>query len=161
VLSGEEDGPGFQRIPPRDPARAAVAIEALLVAALDDPEESEKSKEFPETRVCDAAAQVLNRLYPKKYSFDPSAQPKVPNRQLVIMKNVWRSANPLSPLPLPKVKRIAPVPEDILRPVLERYLAAAGDQRLVVRNEIEKLGLGALPSILDRRDKAPVKSEQV
>jgi hypothetical protein len=160
ALSGEEEEPGFKRIPPRDPAKAAVAIEALLIHALDDREESGDSESFPETRVCDAAAHVLNRLYPKKYSFDRSAHPKVRDRQLVIMKNVWGSANRLPALPVPEVKRIALIPENTLRPLLDKYLAAAGDQRLAVRNKIEKLGLGVLPSILDRRDKASVKSEQ-
>jgi len=47
----------------------ADAVEALLVAALDDPEESNTSKTFPETRVCDSAAHVLSQLHAKKYVF--------------------------------------------------------------------------------------------
>src|SRR5262249_38940856 len=54
VLSGEEE-PGFQKAPAKDPVKGAAAIEALLVAALDDHDESTTSKDFPETRVCDAA----------------------------------------------------------------------------------------------------------
>jgi hypothetical protein len=44
--------------------------------------------------------------------------------------------------------------------LLDRYLAAAGDKRLAVRSEIESAGLGALPGVLERRDRARKKSER-
>lgn len=94
AVGGMDDGPfrGAKKAA-KDPEKMATAVEALLIAALDDREESRTSKEFPETRVCDSAAQALSRLYPKKYTFDPAARIGPRNRQLVIMKNVWHGAN--------------------------------------------------------------------
>src|SRR5262249_14061161 len=138
----------------------------LLIAALDDTEErigesgSRNGKEYADPRVCDMAGHVLNQLYPKKYAFDLGAQTSVRDRQLVIMKNVWRSANKLPLLPIPEGRRVPVVPADDLRPILDRYLAATGNKRLVARNEIEQLGLGALPGVLERRDKASNKGER-
>jgi hypothetical protein len=100
-------------------------------------------------------------LYPKKYMFDLSAPLGVRNRQLVIMKNVWRGANKLPPLPVPELRKIPAILAEMLRPLLDRYLAADGDGRVAVRNEIEKLGLGALPGVIERRDKSSDKSDQV
>src|SRR5262249_42673067 len=89
-----------------------------------------------------------------------AAQLGARDRQRVVLKNVWRKANKLPPLPVPEPRKIRPVPADRLRPLLDRYLAAAGDKRLAVRSEIESTGLGALPGVLDRRDRARKKSER-
>lgn len=161
ALSGMDDGPyRREKKAAKDPAKMASTVEALLIAAFDDPEESYTSKDYPETRVCDLAAQVLSQLHPKKFTFDAAAHPSSRNRQLVIMKNVWNRANNLPPLPVPELRRIPAIPMDELRPILDRYLAAVGDKRLAVRNEIEKLGFGALPGVLERRDKTSEKTEQ-
>jgi len=160
VLGGMDGGRFEKTIPAKDPVKMAAAVEALLVTALDDTEESSSSKDFPETRVCDAAAQVLNQLHPKEYAFDRAAQLGIRNRQLVVLKNVWRSANQLPPLPVPEPRKIVPVAADKLRPLLDRYLDSAGEKRLSARDEIEKLGLGTLPGVLERRDKTSNKSEQ-
>jgi hypothetical protein len=154
------------KTPAKEPAKVAAAVEALLVAALDDTEEyvgmsgSWNGKEYADPRICDMAGHVLNQLDAKKYSFDLAAQLGPRNRQLVIMKNVWRSANQLPLLPVPELRKIAPVPADKLDPLLDRYRTSAGDKRLAVRDEIEKLGLSALPGVLERRDKTTDKSEQ-
>jgi hypothetical protein len=140
--------------------------EDLLVAALDDTEErrgesgSRNGKEYSDPRVCDIAGHVLSELYPKKYAFDLSAPLAARNRQLVIIKNVWRGENKLPPLPVPEPRKVSPIPAETLRPILDRYLAAGGEKRLAVRSEIEELGLGALPGVIERRDKASEKADQ-
>ena len=121
AVGGMEPGPGIQKMPAKDPIKLAAAVEALLVSALDDLEESGNCNDFSETRVCDFAADVLNHLDPKKYAFDPDAQPRARNRQLVVMKNVWRSENRLPPLPIPEPRRIPTVAVEELSPLLERY----------------------------------------
>ncbi len=63
-------------------------------------------------------------------------------------------------MPLPERQKIAPIGADKLNPILDRYAAAAANQRLAVWNEIEKLGLAALPGVLARRDAATDKDAQ-
>jgi hypothetical protein len=108
VISNLWRPPFGTRTPPKEPAKVAAEIERLLIASLDDPEErvgmsgSWGGKEFADPRICDMAGFVLNDLYPKKYSFDLAAELGTRNRQLLVMKNVWRSANKLPPLPEPE-----------------------------------------------------------
>jgi hypothetical protein len=155
----------FEQKPKKD-QKVDVAKEGLLVAALDDTEEragesgSRNGKHYTDPRVCDIAGYTLNQLYPDKYAFDLAASLRVRDRQMVVMKNVWRSENKLPLLPVPEVQKALPIPADKLRPILDRYLAASGDARRAAGDEIENLGLGALPGVLERRDKAGDKTER-
>jgi hypothetical protein len=152
---------------PKKDKTVEAAKERLLVAALDDIDEragesgSRNGKSYADPRVADIAGHTLNNLYPEKYVFDLGAPHRTRDRQLVVMKNVWRSANNEPLLPVPDVRKALAIPADKLRPILDRYLEASGDRRRAVADEIEKLGLGALPGVLQRRDKAAEKTARV
>jgi hypothetical protein len=151
---------------PKKNEKVELAKEALLVAALDDAEErsgesgSRGDKHYSNPRVCDIAGFTLNQIYPKKYDFDLGDSLRARDRQLVVMKNVWRGANKLPLLPVPEVRKAPAIPADKLRPILDRYLSATGDKRRAAGDEIENLGLGALSGVLERRDKAGDKTER-
>jgi hypothetical protein len=148
----------IEAVPPKDPVKVQAAAEELLVTALDDTEEYFEASGTP--RVCDIAGHYLSKLLPEKYTFDYSASVTVRTRQLVVMKNVWRVAHKLPPLPMPEPKKIAAVPVETLRPLLDRYLASSGEDRISTEKEVAKFGPGALPGVIDRRDKAPDKRDQ-
>jgi hypothetical protein len=88
---GDEGNLYREKIRAKEPAKVAAAVEALLVAALDDTEEdvgvsgSQDSKEFADPRVCDMAGHVLNQLHPKKYAFDLAGQLGARDRQRVAL----------------------------------------------------------------------------
>lgn len=148
------------RVPAKEPAKYATEVERLLITALDDFDERIGSsgtwsgKHFSDPRVCDMAGFVLNERLPKKYDFDLEATFATRNRQIVVMKNVWRAEHKQPLLPLPESRKLEPIPPKKLNPILDRYSAAKEDQRKAIQTEIEKLGLGALPGVMDRRNKA-------
>lgn len=71
-------------------------VERLLIAALDDAEQSEgmagswDGKSFHDPRLCDLAAHALAQRLPKNYQFDLSATLMDRDRQRRLMLNVWR-----------------------------------------------------------------------
>src|SRR5262249_6014192 len=76
------------------------------------------------------------------------------NRSIVEMKNVWRKAQGHLPLPLPAPRAVPRVPDKQLQPLLDNLLRGPDADRRNVEQQIEQLGLGALPGILHRLGKA-------
>jgi hypothetical protein len=155
-----------QRGPAKQAARVEAAVEALLIAALDDTEERTgmsgiwNGKYFSDPRMCDVAGHVLSELDPKRYPFDLAAPLAVRNRRLVELKNVWRQANNLAPVAVPQPRKIAAVPAERLRPLLDKFLAGPAEQRAKAQAAIEGFGLGALLGVLQRQDDTERKEEQ-
>jgi hypothetical protein len=87
-------------------------VEGLLVRALDDTEEYTDmmfhwyDTSFYDPRLCDLAGFVLSLRWPERYEFDPESPLVELDRQLVKLKNVWREARGLAPLPLPEALRV-------------------------------------------------------
>lgn len=147
--------------PVRDnPKEVRTAIERLLIGALDDTEErsgmsgSWNGKNFTDPRICDAAGHVLNQLAPDRYPFDLGAPLAKRDQAIVVLKNEWRRAHGLAPLPAPAVKVIAPVRDERLQPLVDKLLQSPPALRPKAMAEIEALGLGALPGIQNRLAKA-------
>jgi hypothetical protein len=142
---------------PRDnPEAVRAAAVDLLVDALDDTEEvvgvsgSWDGKEFADPRICDVAGHVLSQVRPEVYRFDLSAPLAVRNRDIVGLKNAWRSARGLEPLPLPAAPVVDAVPAQTLRPLLDQLAGTGGGRTPEAEARIEALGPGALPGILER-----------
>ncbi|HYT92499.1 MAG TPA: hypothetical protein VEL76_27535 [Gemmataceae bacterium] len=148
------------------PREVRATIEKLLVAELDDTAEqigvsgNWNGKSFTDPRICDVAANVLSDLKPKKYRFDLGAPLMQRDRTIVELKNVWRTAQGMPPLPLPKFRQVARAPDDQLRALLDRLLQAADGDRRRVEVEIEALGLGALPGTLEQITRTSKKEDQ-
>jgi hypothetical protein len=156
----------------RDTARQAAdgdrvwaAMEALLIDRLDDTEErgghwsfhNADGMLFVSPRVCDVAAHTLSVACPEKYTFSIAAVRAVRERRLAEMKNIWRTANKLPPLPVPEARTFAAVPASLVQPHLETFLVdpvflADPSDRDKAQAEIEKLGIGAFWPVLDFRD---------
>jgi hypothetical protein len=145
----------------RDNAKAVRgAVEKVLLAALDDTEErtgmsgSWNGKSFSDPRICDIAGHVLNQLDPKLYPFDLEVPLAKRNRSVLALKNVLRKAHGLRPLPLPGARKVVPLPEREVLPLLERYLRGKGAGRDEAERPVLGLGLRALPVVLRRLERA-------
>jgi len=142
------------------------AVEELLVAALDDTEKrlgmcgSRNGKRFSSPRGCDMAGFMLNELAPARYYFDLEAPWALRRYDILELKNAWRKAHKLPALTIPEPKPIARVPEKTLEPLLGSFLAGNADQRRQAQADIEKLGLGALSAVRNRRDAASKKEDE-
>jgi hypothetical protein len=81
---------------------AGSAIERLLVNALGDTERRPRLKgtydtvSYEDPRVCDFAALVMAKRWPRKYQFTWSAKSKENDAQIVRMRDQWRLENALS-----------------------------------------------------------------
>ena len=148
------------------PREVQATIEKLLVAELDDTAEqigvsgSWNGKSFTDPRICDVAANVLSELKPRKYRFDLGAPLMQRDRNIVELKNVWRAVEGMPPLPLPRLREVARVPDDQLRGLLDKLLQAADADRRKVEMRIEALGLGALPGTLEQIKRTRKKADQ-
>jgi hypothetical protein len=130
-----------------------MAVEDLLVAALDDTERhmgmsgSWGDKSFSDPRICDLAGHVLWKQWPKKYDFDLAASLAVRDRQRVELKNVWRKDHGLPLLELPQPPRIKYLGKEDLRPLWDSILRANGEkERTAAVSAVEAKGLSALPT---------------
>lgn len=107
---------------------AAQAAEDLLGAELDDIAVSEGRSgskpgwSFSDPRLCDIAAHILAHRWPKRYTFDLSADRRVRDRQLAEVKNVWRLARGLEPVPVPEVKDVSSIPAEQVDPLVDALL---------------------------------------
>ncbi len=143
--------------PRADLRELRAAVERVLAACLDDTDMrlgmsgGWGDKHYSDPRICDMAAHVLYRLDAAKYPFDLSAPRAKRERGRLVVKNAWRAANGLPAVPLPVPRRIEPVADARLRPLLDRLLSAPEEGRAKVQRQIERLGLGALPGVLARR----------
>jgi hypothetical protein len=91
--------------------QVAAEVEELLIRALDDTEEYTivlgwGDVSFYDPRLCDLAGYALSLRWPERYEFDPESSLVELDRQLVELKNVWREARGLAPLPLPEALRV-------------------------------------------------------
>jgi hypothetical protein len=144
-----------------DSEKLWAAMEKLLAGCLDDCEEWRGSKlgdiGFADPRVCDVAAHMLAEGSPEKYSFNIGDVLSVRNRRLAEVKNVWRRANKLPQVSVPRPRSIAAVPAKLVVPHLEMLLVdpvflGDPDQHKRSRAEIEKLGPGAFWPVMEFRD---------
>ena len=72
--------------------------EELVVAALDDPIAEIHSS----NRVSEVAAFVLSKRWPKRYPFTRKPEsPQEVEMRILELKNAWRGAHGLAPLPIP------------------------------------------------------------
>jgi hypothetical protein len=138
---------------------ASAAIEELLIHTLDDTEEDlglwvnwdDKSSYSP--RICDLAGHELSQRWPARYEFDLEASLPERDRQLVVLENVWRSSRGLALLPLPQRLEIPRVPDEVIIPLLERIMQSPLEEDREAIEEIEALGLGALPAVRELLDR--------
>jgi hypothetical protein len=89
----------------------------------------------------------LCRLVPTRYAFNFSAPLTDRNRELLKLKNIWRSTQGLQPLREPTGRQIAIVSDETILPLLEQLLRSRGSERAETRQRIEQLGLGTLPAL--------------
>ncbi|MEK6237187.1 MAG: hypothetical protein N2C14_20960, partial [Planctomycetales bacterium] len=139
--------------PPGWPNEAVDAAETLLMTTLLDTEKnfgvggSSGGKSWRSPRVCDMAGHALWEKEPEKYPFDIEASRRQRDEQRYKIVNAWRRTKGLPPLKNPVVSRI---PKETLKPLLNKASEAEDpDVRRRVLNEIESLGIGALPGVLE------------
>jgi hypothetical protein len=101
---------------------------------------------------------VLSELDPAKYGFDLDAPLALRRHDILTIKNAWRQAHNLPPIPAPK--SIAAVPQKTVRPLLDRFLTGNADERRQAQADIEKLGPGASFAVLKRRIEADKKEDE-
>jgi hypothetical protein len=127
------------------------AVEEVLAASLDDTEArhgiggSYGGKSFEDPRIGDVAAHFLSVRWKEKYSFDLEATPKERDRQRIDCINQWRKGRGEEPLPLPGSRKVASLPEETIRPLLNalRESKTVEEAKKAVE-AVEKLGLPAL-----------------
>jgi hypothetical protein len=81
-------------------ASSSGAIETALVHALEDRERNFRA--MHDLRVCDLAGDYLAKRWPKRYAFDRTAPLRIRDRQRIQCINVWRQAQGLPVLELPR-----------------------------------------------------------
>ncbi|MFI5403911.1 MAG: hypothetical protein ACHQ1G_13315, partial [Planctomycetota bacterium] len=132
---------------PAPDATWEAAVERFLVHTLDDKSRqrglSMASNEysFTDPRVCDVAACALKGRFGDRYDFDMSVSVARRDRQLVELKNRWRTAHGLAALPVPPLPGAKPLPKDLEARLKEQFFR---DHDPV---EIERHGLSALPAV--------------
>ncbi len=100
---------------PAPDAKWAAGVESLLVHALADARHMRgwlgqkagmspgwRQYTFTDPRVCDVAACALREMFPDRYHFDWWAPAAQRDRQLVDLRNRWRTAHDLPALPKPR-----------------------------------------------------------
>ena len=89
------------------PTEAAAVAEQLAISALEDPATNItgvatlEGVHFMSPRVCDLAAYALAKAWPQRYAFTWAESPFLRDAQIITLRNLWRSAHGLTPLPLP------------------------------------------------------------
>jgi hypothetical protein len=88
------------------PAEAAAVAERLATSALEDPPTNIAGRTlegvtFMSPRVCDLAAYALAKAWPQRYAFTWAESPFSRDAQIIKLRNLWRHAHGLPPLPLP------------------------------------------------------------
>jgi hypothetical protein len=119
------------------------AVENLLISCLSDHEEGYRRR-----RTCDLAANALAVRWGEPKLFDLSKPLSVRNRQIVEVQNLWRKKQGLKPLRVPEARRVPPVADATVAPLLKTLVksSSAQSQREATR-ALERLGLGALPRV--------------
>jgi hypothetical protein len=145
--------------PEAEAARERAATERLFIEMLDDTENrvdmgigsGKNSISYP--RIADLAAMALCQLLPGRYAFDYSAPLTDRNRDLLKMKNIWRRTQGLQALPEPARRKFPTVSDEAVEPLVDQLLRSKGAERAKVQEQIEGLGLGALPAVRRRFDR--------
>jgi hypothetical protein len=125
------------------------AIEEVLVAALDDTEETQVvggGQVHP--RICDLAAEELAENWPGRYRFPVGGSYQLRDRLIVEMKNDWRKERGLELVPPPPAPRTWTAPEAEVARLLDAVETAAGGAagEEAVRG-LEECGFGALSAL--------------
>ncbi|MCU0727074.1 MAG: HEAT repeat domain-containing protein [Planctomycetes bacterium] len=123
-----------------------LSIEDLLVAALTDrlTRSGYFSRYGTNPRTCDAAAVILSGHFGGRYAFDRRVPEEERDARIAGMIEAWREARGIPPPP----PAVAPVPTEVVAPLLDRLVGAAGEEeRAAAVREIEPLGLGALGAV--------------
>ncbi len=166
VGTGDSLRPG-QPLSAKDDKELRAAVIHMLIVALDDTEQrmgmsgSWNGKSFSDPRICDVAGNVLNDLDPAEYPFDMNSSLEQRDRDRLSLKNVFRKDQGLPALAIPEPRPIKPVPDGTLLPKLEQYEKAIGEAAKSAELAILKLGLGALPAIIERRDQLTVVDPRI
>lgn len=94
------------------------------------------------------AGAALHRRWPDRYPFDFYAPRPIRWRQLRLLQNAWRQRQGLAPLPEPPAPGIPAVdPAKVELLLLRAEAERAEGPRRAFLDEIEVLGLGALPAL--------------
>jgi len=127
----------FETLPETERKKAATAMEALLLKALDDRTD----------RHCDDAAEILHERWPEKYAWEESESVRRRDAQIIAMKNVRRKELGQPPLPAPEPVKIAPSDKAKAAPLLEALAAAKDDAGIAAAMEalVTGPGLSVLP----------------
>jgi hypothetical protein len=150
--------------------RLRTALLDLLVAALDDTTPTGLAGNQAigppsyEPRFCDFAAQMLHELAPEQLPFDLAAPVSQRNAEIVHLKNLRRKEQGLPALPVPRLKPVVPITDDVLAPLVDGLFTAAeaqpagapqaGNQAEIVA-KLDQLGPAVVPGLLKRRGPAP------
>ena len=109
---------------------------------------SDRSEDSRRQRTCDLAASALAVRWGDPKLFDLSKPLSVRNRKIVEIENVWRQKQGLKLLPTPESRRIVPVPDSTISPLLKTLVeASSGQAQGDASRAVERLGLGALPHV--------------
>jgi hypothetical protein len=119
------------------------AVEDLLISCLGDREEGYRCR-----RTCDLAANALAVRWGDPELFDLWAPLSVRKRRIVEVQNVWRKKQGLKPLPVPEARRIPPVADDTIAPLIKTLVESSSAQsQRDASGAVERLGLGALARV--------------
>ena len=119
------------------------AVENLLISCLSDREEGSRRR-----RTCDLAANALAVRWGDPKLFALSSPLSVRNRRIVEVENVWRKKQGMMTLPVPEPRRIPPVANSSIEPLLKTLLESPSAQsRRDASAAVERLGLGTLPRV--------------
>ena len=134
-------------------------IESLLVTALSDKDRREglsgnwDEYQFMDPRICDMANYVLALRYPDQYSFDPNAGTDSVEANRIRSINLWRKKNQMELLSEFQPRTLQRVAADKTEPMLTAVLSSTDEQgRAMAIDELLKLGVGALPAVLETID---------
>lgn len=128
-------------------------VEKLIATALPDSTIA-VSKFYGNASIGEVAAYLLATHWPKKYRFNLSAPWFERERQQVVVRNVWRKARNLPPLPVPQQHKIKALPPETVGASLDKILSAksAAERKRAVQ-VAERLGIAALPRLNQRLSK--------
>ena len=142
--------------PPIHPEVDAV-VEALLImvtygdTTLNRMSGSRNGVSYSNPRNCDLAGDVLQRLWPDRYTFDLGGMLNQRDRQRILCVNAWREARGMELLPVPELPSVERVLDEQTAPLIDRILGSEDqDDRNAARQTLFELGLGALPAVQER-----------
>jgi hypothetical protein len=122
---------------------ATKAVENLLISCLSDREEGYRRR-----RTCDLAAHALAVRWGDQQVFDLSDPLLIRNRKVVEVENIWRKKQGLKPLQVSEARKIPPVADGSVAPLLKTLVESSSAQSQgEARSAVERLGLGALPRV--------------